>query len=204
LQGALDTRVFDRAQEIPHHTLIAALPRQNQYPRGNVLGRRQTCLLEGTQQCVIVNIIVEQALCSFRLLSAYRGRMSQSNGFCRHCGASFQGDSTYCPKCGANFSRPTSSPTVLSAASGPSSPARDWRELGRQSRARRMDRYGPNSSPSTGPLIVATVIVVGLGIFFPELPWSAFWGSLVIILGLWILYLWLLRSRGQLPPQGRT
>jgi type VI protein secretion system component VasF len=47
---------------------------------------------------------------------------------------------------------------------------------------------------------VATIfIVIGLGIFFPELPWSMFWGALVILLGVWIAYLWTLRSRSSTP-----
>jgi hypothetical protein len=47
-----------------------------------------------------------------------------------------------------------------------------------------------------GGLIIATVLIVaGLGIFFPDLPWQMFWGSLLILLGVWIGGLWYLRGR---------
>ena len=58
--------------------------------------------------------------------------------------------------------------------------------------------------PGVGGLIIATVLIVaGLAIFFPELPWQAFWGSLLILLGLWIGGLWFLRNRKQLTQQPR-
>ena len=51
-----------------------------------------------------------------------------------------------------------------------------------------------------GALIVATILIVaGLGIFFPSLPWQFFWGSLLVLLGVWIVGLWYLRGRGSVP-----
>jgi len=47
-----------------------------------------------------------------------------------------------------------------------------------------------------GGLVVATVLVVaGLGIFFPSLPWEVFWGALLILLGVWIGLAWVMRNR---------
>jgi hypothetical protein len=60
---------------------------------------------------------------------------------------------------------------------------------------RRTERYG-RPGLGIGGLVIATIfIVAGLGIFFPELPWQAFWGSLLILLGVWIAGLWVLRGR---------
>ena len=44
-------------------------------------------------------------------------------------------------------------------------------------------------------MIATILIVAGLAIFFPTLPWQAFWGSLLILLGLWFGGLWVLRTR---------
>jgi protein-S-isoprenylcysteine O-methyltransferase Ste14 len=66
---------------------------------------------------------------------------------------------------------------------------------------RRADRPGPH----LGGLVVATIfIVIGLGVFFPELPWSMFWGALVILLGVWIAYLWTQRPHGNRPESYNT
>ena len=67
----------------------------------------------------------------------------------------------------------------------------------RESRAER--RAERRQSPRTGygGLIVATIlVVVGLGVFFPELPWYMFWGCLWILLGVWIAFAWTQRGRG--------
>jgi hypothetical protein len=56
---------------------------------------------------------------------------------------------------------------------------------------RRAERYG-RPGPHIGGLIVATILIVaGLGIFFPQLPWQAFWGSLLTLFGLWTIGLWI-------------
>ena len=50
--------------------------------------------------------------------------------------------------------------------------------------------------PGIGGLIVATVLVVaGLGILFPSLPWEVFWAALLILLGVWIGVVWVMRNR---------
>jgi len=47
-----------------------------------------------------------------------------------------------------------------------------------------------------GGLVVATILVVaGLGIFFPSLPWQVFWGALLILLGVWVGLVWVRRNR---------
>ena len=68
----------------------------------------------------------------------------------------------------------------------------DWREQRRQERAQRREgRRG-----GFGGLIVATILIVaGLGIFFPSLPWQVFWGGLLILLGVWIAVAWTMRGR---------
>jgi len=72
----------------------------------------------------------------------------------------------------------------------------DWREQRRQMRAQRRDeRIGPGV-PNLGGLIVASILIVaGLGIFFPELPWQVFWGALLVLFGAWVGGLWYLRNR---------
>lgn len=46
-----------------------------------------------------------------------------------------------------------------------------------------------------GLLVVATILIVaGLGIFFPQIPWQVFWGAVLILLGLWFVYLWFVRN----------
>lgn len=61
---------------------------------------------------------------------------------------------------------------------------------------RRAERDG-GAGPRIGGLVVATIlIVVGLGAFFPELPWQLFWGVLWILVGAWIVFLWGFRGRG--------
>jgi len=72
----------------------------------------------------------------------------------------------------------------------------DWREQRQQMRAqRREERYGPGV-PSLGGLSVASILIVaGLGIFFPELPWQVFWGALLILFGSWVGGLWYVRNR---------
>lgn len=50
--------------------------------------------------------------------------------------------------------------------------------------------------PGVGGLVIATILVVaGLGIFFPSLPWEFFWGVLLILLGVWVGLIWVMRNR---------
>lgn len=116
--------------------------------------------------------------------------------YCSKCGTLNSDDATFCTKCGAAISRPASPPSAPTTSSGQNQQPSDWREQRRQWRAqRRAERYG-RQGPHIVPLIIATILIVaGLGILFPELPWQVFWASLLILLGLWVIYLSLRRSR---------
>ena len=101
-----------------------------------------------------------------------------ANHFCSQCGTALQAGSSYCPNCG--FAASSQTPQTAS-------PVYVTRESRAQRRAER--RQGPRSG--YGGLVVATIFVlVGLGVFFPELPWYLFWGSLWLLLGIWIAYAW--------------
>jgi hypothetical protein len=127
---------------------------------------------------------------------------SENSGFCSRCGAPLQANALYCSRCGTAFSPPTPSQGSVSTSPAPRPQQLDWREQRREWRAqRRAERHG-GPGAGIGALVVATIlIVVGLGIFFPQLPWQLFWGSLVIVLGLWIVYLWFRRSHTYSPQQ---
>src|SRR5579871_5356011 len=109
------------------------------------------------------------------------------NRFCGKCGASLPSGVSFCTKCGASVTDST--------PAAPISRATDWREQRYQMRAeRRAERYS-RPGPHIGALILATILIVmGLSIFFPSLPWQVFWGSLLIIFGLWIVYLYATRG----------
>jgi len=104
------------------------------------------------------------------------------NSFCGHCGTSLQSGSSHCPRCGTATSSTSASPAYATR-----------RESRAERRAAR--RQGPRSG--YGGLVVATIlVVVGLGVFFPELPWYMFWGCLWIVLGAWIAVAWTRRDHG--------
>ena len=110
--------------------------------------------------------------------------------YCNKCGAALQAGSSYCPRCGA--------PTVTIAPSAPASPTYVIR---RESRAERRAERRQSPRSGYGGLVIATIlVVVGLGIFFPELPWQVFWGCLWILLGVWIAYAWTKRGHGNPGP----
>ena len=123
---------------------------------------------------------------------------SNVNRFCSNCGATLEYGAAFCPKCGAAVGA-----APRSQATSTTSPQQlDWREQRRQMRAQRRAERGSRSG--IGALIIATILIVaGLGIFFPQLPWQVFWGSLLIILGLWIVYLWVSRSGRNMSQQPR-
>jgi len=107
-----------------------------------------------------------------------------STEYCNKCGAALQADSSYCPRCGA--------PAISLPSSGTGSTTYVIR---RESRAERRAarRQGPRSGYAG--LVVATILMVlGLAIFFPDLPWQVFWGGLWILLGVWIAYAWTQRG----------
>jgi zinc-ribbon domain len=114
-----------------------------------------------------------------------------NNRFCGSCGAALPAEDSFCPKCGAAV--PNASQPGVRTSTAPQQ--LDWREERHrriaERRAERLSRPGPH----IGRLIIATILIVaGLGIFFPQLPWQAFWGTILIIAGLWVVYLWATRN----------
>ena len=96
---------------------------------------------------------------------------------------------SYCQKCGAALTYPSAQQPM------------DWREERRQMRAERRARGGSRF----GGLVIATILIVaGLGVFFPDLPWEAFWGGLLILLGIWVAVLWGTRGHGYTSHQRQT
>jgi Flp pilus assembly protein TadB len=130
------------------------------------------------------------------------GVASEGNRYCGRCGFSVQPDLSYCPRCGfaltSTAAYPPNQPTIPSTSSRPL----DWREQRRQWRAqRRAERY---SRSHFGAIIIASILIVaGLAIFFPALPWQFFWGSLLILAGVWIVYLWSTRSARYAPKENQ-
>ena len=117
-----------------------------------------------------------------------RGKMSAR--YCNICGASLQGGSSYCPNCGA-----PAAPQAVSTTGSPTYVIR------RQSIAERRAERRQSPRSGYGGLIIATIlVVVGVAVFFPELPWYAFWGCLWILLGVWIAYGWTQRGHGNSGP----
>ncbi len=105
-----------------------------------------------------------------------------ANRFCSQCGTALPAGSIYCPSCG--FAASQQAPPTASHVYVP-------RESRAERRAER--RQGPRSG--SGGLVVATIFVLlGLGVFFPELPWYMFWGSLWLLLGVWIAFAWTRRG----------
>jgi hypothetical protein len=93
-------------------------------------------------------------------------------------------DSAYCKKCGA--------------------PLRTVQADDSFRRHRHHDHDHRGAGSGFGALIIgAIVIVAGLGILMPDIPWDLFWASLLVLLGAWIIGFWLLRSYRATPkPQG--
>jgi protein-S-isoprenylcysteine O-methyltransferase Ste14 len=71
----------------------------------------------------------------------------------------------------------------------------------RESLAERRAQRRQGARTGYGGLIIATIlVVVGVAVFFPELPWYAFWGCLWILLGVWIAFGWTQRGHGTSGP----
>ena len=123
--------------------------------------------------------------------------MTESNftdkRYCSSCGAPLQTGAAFCPSCGTNAS---SVSKVNTPASSRNSNVQelDWREQRRQMREQRRAERRSGPTRGVGGLIVAMILIVaGLGIFFPSLPWQVFWGSILIVIGLLIVYAWVRR-----------
>jgi len=104
--------------------------------------------------------------------------------YCNKCGAAIQAGSSYCQRCGA--------PAINLPTSATGSPSYVIR---RESRAeRRAERRGGGRSGYGGLVVASILVVVGLAVFFPDLPWQVFWGGLWILLGVWIAFAWTQRG----------
>ncbi len=126
----------------------------------------------------------------------------EANRFCGACGAALPAGDSFCPKCGTAASGASRS-SVSPSASSRNPQQLDWREQRRRMRAERRSSSGLR----LGGLVVAVIVIVaGLAIFFPKLPWQWFWGAVLILIGLLVAYAWATRgssykSQEQTPQQ---
>ncbi|HXW37240.1 MAG TPA: zinc ribbon domain-containing protein [Nitrososphaerales archaeon] len=124
-----------------------------------------------------------------------------TTSYCSGCGTQLETGFSYCPKCGA----PVAGSKPSSYSSTQASPPTNWREERRREREQRREARYTSGGPGLGALVLATILIVaGLGIFFPQLPWEVFWGSLLILLGVWIVGARYLRRHGTTHPQLET
>lgn len=100
--------------------------------------------------------------------------------YCSKCGAQNADDAGFCSKCGTQLQSAQNAPVVNNYYYG---------------RHRHRDRGASGQEgPHIGALIVAAIVIVaGLGIFYPDLPWQYFWGALLLMLGGLIAGFWVLR-----------
>ncbi len=82
-------------------------------------------------------------------------------------------DSAYCKKCGAQ----------LQAASTPD-----------QFRRHRHHDHEHGRSGFGALIAGAIVIVAGLCIVVPDIPWDLFWATLLVLLGVWIIGFYVVRT----------
>jgi protein-S-isoprenylcysteine O-methyltransferase Ste14 len=102
--------------------------------------------------------------------------------YCSKCGAQNADDAAFCSKCGTQLQSPQNTPVV-----------NNYYYRRQRVRDRRESGQG-QSGPHIGALIVAAIVIVaGLGIFYPDLPWQFFWGALLLMLGGLIAGAWALR-----------
>ncbi|MGA3290671.1 MAG: zinc-ribbon domain-containing protein [Candidatus Bathyarchaeia archaeon] len=102
--------------------------------------------------------------------------------YCTKCGTQNPDGAAFCQKCGAHLQSAQNTPAINNYY------------YGRQ-RLRDRRESGPGQSgPHIGALIVAAIVIVaGLGVFYPDLPWYLFWGALWILLGCLIVGFWAVR-----------
>jgi hypothetical protein len=96
-----------------------------------------------------------------------------SSVYCSKCGMMNSEDSVYCKRCGAQLQP---------------APVQDsW--------GRRRHHDHEHSHSGAGALIIGAIIIVaGLGVVFPEIPWDMFWATLLVLLGAWIIGFCLMKS----------
>ena len=110
--------------------------------------------------------------------------------YCTQCGTINPDTAVFCLKCGAPLQSPQKSAQPQSAAG---TPTVNNYYYGRQ---RRRDRRGSGGKGGSivAPFIFAAIfIVIGMAVFFPNLPWQYFWGILWVMIGGLIVGFWALR-----------
>lgn len=112
--------------------------------------------------------------------------------FCSKCGTQNAEGATFCTKCGAQLESAQNMPVINNY-------------YGRQRRRDRRASAQGHSGLHIGALIVAAIVMVaGLGIFYPDLPWQYFWGALLLMLGVLIVGFWTLRRSRNTSPQPQS
>ncbi len=109
--------------------------------------------------------------------------------YCTQCGTMNPDYAVFCQKCGAQL------PSTLTPQpqSTQGTPTVNNYYYGRQ---RRRDRRGAGGKGGSivAPFIFAAIfIVIGMAVFFPNLPWQWFWGVLWVMIGGLIVGFWALR-----------
>jgi uncharacterized membrane protein YvbJ len=111
--------------------------------------------------------------------------------YCSKCGTLNPDDANVCSKCGV----------PLHPATGQKEYGSHWRR-----RQYRDEYYARRGSGWGGLFVGIIIIVVGLTLLLSQIynitiNWSAWWAIIVIIVGLWLIFIAFRRSRRYRPPQ---
>lgn len=96
-----------------------------------------------------------------------------SSVYCSKCGMMNSEDSAYCKRCGAP---PQATPTQDSY------------------RHHRHHEHSGSHSGIGALILGAIVIIAGLAIVVPDIQWDIFWATLLVLLGVWIIGFYLVRT----------
>ena len=114
--------------------------------------------------------------------------------YCTQCGTMNPGNAIFCQKCGAPLQSPHQ-PKIMTGT-----PAINNYYYGKQRRRDRRASEGKGGSIVAPFIFAAIFIVIGMAVFFPNLPWQWFWGILWVMIGGLIIGFWAIR-RSQGPAQ---
>ena len=103
--------------------------------------------------------------------------------YCSRCGTLNPDSATNCSNCGAPL-----------AAAGSQTPPYDWRA---QRRQYYHERYGYYRQGGSGiGLLIGGIIILLLALgFFYGTFWQFFWPAVLVIIGVWLIALFLIRNR---------
>lgn len=124
--------------------------------------------------------------------------------YCTQCGTMNPDYAVFCKKCGAQLAPAQNTAQPQSTPSTQGTPTVNNYYYGRQ---RRRERGGSGSGGrGIAPFIFAAIfILIGIAVFFPNLPWQWFWGVLWLMIGCLIVGFWALRhSQGKAPQTQQT